>query len=169
MVRTLLGMIIDFKHLQFWKALSPIVLTELGIAMETNRLQSPKATCPMLVTPLGISTEVKPLQYQKAPYPILMTLLGISTDVKLLHPSKASFPIDSIPSGMIYLPEYERGSRTNTWSEATIDCKLLQSQKAPIPTCVTLLGSSIVDKLLHFPKAYSPIVCTSPDMVIEVN
>ena len=68
----------------------------------------------MLVTLLGIVTDVKPLQREKALLPMLVTLLGISIEVKPLQPEKAYPAMDSIPSGIVYAPEYEVGINANT-------------------------------------------------------
>ena len=90
---------------------------EVGIKMKMLSLyigvvklvQPSKAAFPMLVTLLGMVTEVKAVQPEKAELPMLVTLSGIITDVKPLQPEKALPAMDSMPSGMVYAPEYEVG------------------------------------------------------------
>ena len=62
----------------------------------------------------SIVTEVKLLQPLKALLPMLVTLFGIVTEVKPLQYWKAPPAIDSIPSRIIYVPEYEVGINANT-------------------------------------------------------
>ena len=68
----------------------------------------------MLVTLLGISIEVKLLQPLKAPPPMLVTLLGIVTEAKPVQSRKAQPAMDSMPSAIVYAPEYEVGINANT-------------------------------------------------------
>ena len=86
-----------------------MLVTLLGIVTEVKPVQPEKALIPMLVTLLGIVTEVKPVQPEKALIPMLVTLLGISIEVKPLQYRKAPPAIDSIPSGIVYAPEYDPG------------------------------------------------------------
>ena len=80
MLVTLLGITIDVRLEQFWKAYSP-----------------------MLVTLLGIVMEVRPEQYSKAPSPMLVTLLGITV---FLHPITRVFVAVSIMALQLFLLSY---------------------------------------------------------------
>ena len=51
----------EVRYSQFWKALSPIEVTEFGISIEVSLLYK-KAYSPMLVTVLGITKEYTLLQ-----------------------------------------------------------------------------------------------------------
>ena len=102
-----------------------MLVTLLGMVTEVKRLQSSKAPSPMLVTLLGIVTEVKLLQYAKVLLPMLVTLLGMVIEVKPLQPEKAPSAIDSMPSGIIYAPEYDSGIYANTCALYTGEVRLL--------------------------------------------
>ena len=106
---------IDVKLLQYWKAYSPILVTELGIVIDVKLLQPLKVLFPILVTELGIVTEVKLLQQEKASLPILVTEFGMVTDFKPLQLEKADssiyFTVYSksftlIEDGIVMSPEY---------------------------------------------------------------
>ena len=84
----LLGIVIDVKLEQDWKATPPIDVTLLPMITET-RPQCSKAKFPIEVTELGIVNEVKLEQWLNAFSSIVVTLLPIETDAILLHPSKA--------------------------------------------------------------------------------
>ena len=61
---------------------------------------------------------------------MLVTLLGIVTEVKLLQLEKAPPAMDSMPSGMVYAPEYEVGINANTCALYTGEVKPVQLEKA---------------------------------------
>ena len=62
MLVTELGILMEVKELQPWKAWLPMLVTELGMLMEVKALQPEKASSLMLVTEFGILMEVKELQ-----------------------------------------------------------------------------------------------------------
>ena len=61
-----------------------MLVTLLGISIEVKPVQPWKAQPPMYVTLLGISIEVNPVHWSKALPPMLVTLLGITV---FLHPA----------------------------------------------------------------------------------
>ena len=66
------------KPLSFWKALSPIEVTELGMVNVPVRLVQPtKAQPPIVVTELPRLKLVKPLQKPNAPKPMVVTEFGM--------------------------------------------------------------------------------------------
>lgn len=83
----------SFNALHSLNALIPMLFTELGIMMDSRLQQYWKALCLMEVTVLGILTDSRFVHYMKALVPIETTDLGMETEV-IFEYSNARTPIE---------------------------------------------------------------------------
>ena len=105
----------------------------------------------MLVTLFGMLMLVKPMQFRNAQSPMLVTSFGIVTSPEQAVPSiKIPF---TITSGFSFCLLVNQGVPEN----------------APSPMLVTLLGISMLVKLLHQENAFSPMHVTLPGIVMSVK
>ena len=147
----------EVKPLQFWNALSGIVVTSLpkvidvtcSIFLPEMSLNASKklSTAPSLFN----FTEVRLLQSLNAYSSTSFTLLGIVIVVKPLQEANAARPIEVTPSEMSTL------------------VSPLQPWNALFPIVVTLLGMFIEAKPLQFWNALFPIEFTLSGIDIEPN
>jgi hypothetical protein len=83
-------MVIDVRPEQFWKTLSPILVTELGIITDVRPVQPENAFSPMLLTDSGIVTEISPEQAEKAeqaiPFVPSLMLTFVFDGIEPLYP-----------------------------------------------------------------------------------
>ena len=121
-----------------------MLVTLLGIVMLVNLLQSLNAEESMLVTPLCIVMLVKLLQPENASEPMLVTLLGI---VKLVAVFPIAYCIKVLPSFVYKFPSTDL--YLVLLASTVILVKLLQPENASEPMLVTLLGISMLVKLLQ--------------------
>ena len=105
----------------------------------------------MLVTPSGMLILVKPVQSRNAESPMFVTPSGIVTFPEQVVPSiKIPF---TITSGFSFCLLVNQGVPEN----------------ARFPMLVTLLGISMLVKLLHQENAFSPMHVTLPGIVMSVK
>ena len=110
-----------------------MLVTLLGMVIDVKPVHSPKARSSMEVTLLGMEMDVS-LQPSKAHWPMEVTLLGIMV---FLQPTTKVFDEVSIIALQLSRESYA------IFPLSTLIEVSLQSEKAPIPMEVTLLGMVI--------------------------
>jgi len=78
MLVTLLGMVMLARPVQFWKAVSSMLVTlEVGVKVMLVRPEFLNILSAILVNPVPIVTVVRLVESWNARFPILVTLLGM--------------------------------------------------------------------------------------------
>ena len=115
----------------------------------------------MLVTPSGKEIDARLVQLEKADLPILFTLSGITV---FLQPATRVFVAVSMMALPLFLLSYVVFPTLTT-----IEARLEQAEKAPLPMLVTLLGI-VTDVRPEQPqKALSPMLLTLSGIVTDVS
>ena len=99
LVLTLTGTVpsADFRDVQFWNALSPMLVTEEGMLIAVRDVAFSKARSGMAVRPEGMVTDTRAVQVEKAPDWMDSTVSGIST-LTIPLPLKQKAPMAVMPS-----------------------------------------------------------------------
>ena len=144
--------------------------------MFVKLLQSSKTEYPKYVTLSGMLTLVKLLQPEKASEPILVTPFGMLIPVRLLFLLKTPPAINVIPAGTVILPDRFSSASTSIWlaiASPSFCSNCSASHGVPEKTLdsitATLSGMLTLARLLHPPKAHSPIHSTPSGMSILVR
>ncbi len=87
-------MVTDVREVQWWNAISLMVVTESGIVTDLREEHSENAPFPMDVTELPMVTDVREVQWWNAISLMVVTESGMVTVASFEHPSNAEDPMD---------------------------------------------------------------------------